>query len=122
VDGKRIEQYSEIPFYKHQVRVAMRNIGRIDPTDLVDAIAEGAYSGLARALFELTPDEVLDEVETSGQRGRGGAGFNTARKWRAPSGRRAIAASCCATATRATRARSRIAPSWRAIPTRCSRA
>jgi NADH-quinone oxidoreductase subunit F len=94
VDGKRIEQYSEIPFYKHQHRVAMRNIGRIDPTDLLDAIAEGAYSGLARALFELTPDEVLGEVETSGQRGRGGAGFNTARKWksakRAPGERRFV--------------------------------
>jgi len=81
VDGERIEDYSEIPFYKNQVRVAMRNIGRIDPTDIEDAIAEGAYSGLARALFELTPDEVLEEVRVSGQRGRGGAGFNTARKW-----------------------------------------
>ncbi len=82
VDGQRIEQYAEIPFYKHQTRVAMRNIGRIDPTDLEDAVAEGAYSGLARALFEMTPDEVLEEVAISGQRGRGGAGFQTARKWR----------------------------------------
>ena len=80
--GERIEQYAEVPFYAHQTRVAMRNIGRIDPTDILDAIAEGAYSGLAKALFEMTPDQVLDEVATSGQRGRGGAGFNTARKWR----------------------------------------
>ena len=82
VDGGRIPQYDEIPFYKHQTRVAMRNIGRIDPTDIRDAIALGAYSGLAKALFEMTPEQVLDEVETSGQRGRGGAGFRTARKWR----------------------------------------
>jgi NADH-quinone oxidoreductase subunit F len=92
--NERIEKYEEIPFYRHQVRVAMRNIGRIDPTDILDAIAEGAYSGLAKALFEMSPDEVIDEVETSGQRGRGGAGFPTARKWRsckaAPGDRRFV--------------------------------
>ena len=94
VDKKRIPAYEEIPFYKNQVRVAMRNIGRIDPTDLMDAIAHDAYAGLAKALFEMTPDEVLDEMELSGQRGRGGAGFNTARKWRsckaAPGDRRFV--------------------------------
>jgi NADH-quinone oxidoreductase subunit F len=94
VSGERIAQYNEIPFYKNQVRVAMRNIGRIDPTSILDAIAEGAYSGLAKALYEMTPDEVLDEVEISGQRGRGGAGFATARKWRsckaAPGDRRFV--------------------------------
>jgi len=82
VDGTRVEQYAEVPFYKHQTRVAMRNIGRIDPTDLLDAVAEGAYGGLAKALFEMTPEQVIDEVATAGLRGRGGAGFNTARKWR----------------------------------------
>jgi len=82
-DGQRISLYEEIPFYKHQVRVAMRNIGRINPTDILDAISQGAYSGLAKALHDMTPDSVLDEVAISGQRGRGGAGFNTARKWRA---------------------------------------
>ncbi len=93
-DNARIPAYEEIPFYKNQVRVAMRNIGRIDPTDLVDAVAHDAYAGLAKALHEMTPDEVLDEVETSGQRGRGGAGFFTARKWRscksAPGDRRFV--------------------------------
>jgi NADH-quinone oxidoreductase subunit F len=94
VDNERIADYNEIPFYKHQKRVAMRNIGRIDPTDLKDAVAEGAYSGLAKALFDMTPDEVLEEVAISGQRGRGGAGFNTARKWKscksAPGDRRFV--------------------------------
>jgi NADH-quinone oxidoreductase subunit F len=93
-DGERIELYEEVPFYKHQVRVAMRNIGRIDPTDILDAIAEGAYGGLTKALFQMTPDEVIEEVAVSGQRGRGGAGFNTARKWRsckaAPGDRRFV--------------------------------
>ena len=94
VSGERIAQFNEIPFYKNQVRVAMRNIGRIDPTSILDAIAEGAYSGLTKALYEMSPDEVLDEVEISGQRGRGGAGFATARKWRsckaAPGDRRFV--------------------------------
>jgi NADH-quinone oxidoreductase subunit F len=81
-DGERIAAYAEIPFYKHQLRVAMRNIGRIDPTNILDAIAEGAYAGLAKALFEMTPEQVIEEVAVSGQRGRGGAGFNTSRKWR----------------------------------------
>ena len=82
-DGARIEQYAEIPFYRHQERVAMRNIGRVDPTDLMDCLAEGGYAGLAKALFEMSPEQVIDEVATAGQRGRGGAGFPTARKWRA---------------------------------------
>jgi NADH-quinone oxidoreductase subunit F len=81
VSGERVEKYNDVPFYKNQVRVAMRNIGRIDPTDILDAISQGAYSGVAKALTEMTPDEVIGEVATSGQRGRGGAGFNTARKW-----------------------------------------
>ncbi len=54
VSNQRIEKYEEVPFYKNQVRVAMRNIGRIDPTSILDAIAEGAYSGLAKALFDLS--------------------------------------------------------------------
>ncbi len=93
-DGQRIEKYEEIPFYRHQVRVAMRNIGRIDPIDILDAIAERGYAGLAKALFEMDPDGVIEEVDASGQRGRGGAGFNTARKWRsckrAPGDRRFV--------------------------------
>ena len=80
---KPVEQYTEIPFYKNQTRVAMRNIGQVDPTDLEDSLAHGAYAGLARALFHKTPEEVIAEVEVSGLRGRGGAGFITARKWRA---------------------------------------
>ncbi len=81
-DDVSIEQYAEIPFYKNQTRVAMRNIGRIDPTEINDAIGADCYSGMARVLFEMTPDQVLDEIEAAGLRGRGGAGFGTSRKWR----------------------------------------
>ncbi len=79
----RIAHYEDIPFYRHQTRVAMRNIGRVDPADIRDAIAHGAYAGLVRAIFDLGPDEVVDEIERSDLRGRGGAGFPTGRKWRA---------------------------------------
>jgi len=93
-DGQKIEQYSEIPFYKNQKRIAMRNIGEIDPTDILDAVARDAYGGLAKALLEMSPEEVLEQVEISGLRGRGGAGFNTGRKWRscrnAPGDRRFV--------------------------------
>lgn len=81
VSGKRIEHYREVPFYKHQTRVAMRRIGQIDPADIDDAIAHGAYAGLVKALA-MTPEEVIAEVAAAGLRGRGGAGFATARKWK----------------------------------------
>jgi len=82
VSKKRVEGYADVPFYANQTRVAMRNIGKVDPASLEDAVAHGAYAGLARALFELTPEQVIDEIDASGLRGRGGAGFATARKWR----------------------------------------
>lgn len=78
-----LERSEDIPFYRHQLRIAMRNIGHVDPGDIQDAVAHGAYAGLVRALFKLGPEEVIDEVERSGLRGRGGAGFPTGRKWRA---------------------------------------
>ncbi len=74
-------QATEIDFYAKQHRIVLRNCGVIDPEKIEDYIARDGYKGLERALFEMTPQEVIDEVLASGLRGRGGAGFPTGRKW-----------------------------------------
>ncbi|NOZ22632.1 MAG: NADH-quinone oxidoreductase subunit NuoF [Planctomycetes bacterium] len=71
----------DIPFYKNQTRLVLRNCGVIDPTRLEDALARGAYSAAAKVLSEMSPEAVIDEVLKSGLRGRGGAGFPTGKKW-----------------------------------------
>ncbi|MFA5028076.1 MAG: NAD(P)H-dependent oxidoreductase subunit E, partial [Candidatus Methylomirabilota bacterium] len=82
-DKAPIAHTRDIPFYAGQRRVALRNIGRVDPADLDDALAHGAYAGFVRALGGMSPEAVIAEIERSGLRGRGGAGFPVARKWRA---------------------------------------
>jgi NADP-reducing hydrogenase subunit HndC len=72
----------DIPFYKLQKKLVLRNVGKIDPVDINDTIAAGGYQALAKALSTMTPEEVVVEIEKSGLRGRGGAGFPTGRKWR----------------------------------------
>ncbi len=64
-----------------EIRIVLRNCGKIDPTNIEDYIAEGGYMGLARAITEMTPEQVIDTVLASGLRGRGGAGFPAAKKW-----------------------------------------
>ena len=81
-NGTQYKTADEIPFYKMQTKIAMRNLGVIDPLSIEDALVNGAYEALAKALSSMTPDEVAREVETSKLRGRGGAGFPTGRKWR----------------------------------------
>ncbi len=81
--GERIVHAGDIPFYKHQTKYVLRNVGKIDPTDMYDALTHGAYAGVVKALFEMSPEEVIEQVRISGLRGRGGAGFSTARKWAA---------------------------------------
>ena len=72
---------SEIGFYKQQMRVALRNCGVIDPENIDEYIAFDGYKALAKALTEMTPEQVIDEMLKSGLRGRGGAGFPTGKKW-----------------------------------------
>ncbi len=64
-----------------EVRVVLRNCGRIDPNNIEDYIAEDGYEALAKVLSSMTPEQVIDEVLASGLRGRGGAGFPTGKKW-----------------------------------------
>ncbi len=70
-----------LPFYKKQVRVALRNNGRIDPNNIYHYIAVGGYRALEKALSTMTPDEVLEVVKRANLRGRGGAGFPAGKKW-----------------------------------------
>ena len=79
-DGSVIP-FAEIPFYKHQMRIALRNCGVIAAESIEEAIAAGDYAALAKVLFEMTPDEVISELKAAGLRGRGGAGFPTGLKW-----------------------------------------
>lgn len=71
----------DIPFYKKQKRIALRNNGVVDPTNIDHFIAVGGYAGLEKALSSMTPDEVLNEVDNANLRGRGGAGFPAGKKW-----------------------------------------
>ena len=80
--GEQIPHEEDIPFYKLQQRVVLGRIGSVDPTDIYESIEAGAYQALAKALTTMKPEDVVAEVEKSGIRGRGGAGFPTGRKWR----------------------------------------
>ena len=70
-----------IDFYRPQMRLSLRNCGVIDPENIDEYIAFDGYRALAKALTEMTPDQVISEVLKSGLRGRGGAGFPTGKKW-----------------------------------------
>ncbi len=72
---------NEIPFFKNQVLRALRNKGLIDPEKIEEYIARDGYMAVAKALLEMTPEEIIKEVKDSGLRGRGGAGFLTGLKW-----------------------------------------
>ena len=76
-----IKDYTEIPFYAGQKKIALRNVGTIDPLDIRDYINHGGYSAFFKALQDMSPGQVIDEVKLSGLRGRGGGGFPTGQKW-----------------------------------------
>ncbi|MEG6584013.1 NADH-quinone oxidoreductase subunit NuoF [Dendrosporobacter sp. 1207_IL3150] len=81
VSLEKIPNYSDISFYKKQMRMVLANCGHIDPENIHEYIAVGGYEALARALGEMTPESVVDEVKKSGLRGRGGGGFSSGTKW-----------------------------------------
>ena len=82
VSGIRVRSQQDNSFYSKQVKIALRNTGEIDPLDLDDYRERGGYDALEKVLFTMEPNAVIAEVEASGLRGRGGAGFSTGRKWR----------------------------------------
>ncbi len=80
-DGSTIVKESDIPFYKYQQRIILDNNSKIDPTSIDDYIRTGGYQALAKALLQMTPEEVVAEIKKSNLRGRGGGGFPAGAKW-----------------------------------------
>jgi NADH-quinone oxidoreductase subunit F len=74
-------RYEELPFFRKQVKISLRNCGFINPENIEEYIARGGYQALHQALTKMTPEEVIAQVKDSGLRGRGGAGFPTGQKW-----------------------------------------
>ena len=81
-NGETTAKQDNINFYKKQHRIALRNCGLIDPEVIVETIAAKGYQALAKCLYEMTPEQIIQEVMDSGIRGRGGAGFPTGQKWK----------------------------------------
>ncbi|KAF5426366.1 NADH-quinone oxidoreductase subunit F [Candidatus Methanomarinus sp.] len=79
-DEKKIHE-SDIPFYQKQKRMVLENNTLVDPTNIMDYLAVGGYSALAKVVNGMTPESVIEEINKSGLRGRGGGGFPTGRKW-----------------------------------------
>lgn len=76
-----LPELESLPQISHQQKIATRNFGDTDPHDLLQYVANGGYSALNRALTEMTPEQIVDEVKASGLRGRGGAAFPAGVKW-----------------------------------------
>lgn len=80
-DAEIKKTYGESNFYKKQLKVALKNCGLINPESLDEYLAMDGYKALEKVMFNMKKEEVIDELEKSGLRGRGGAGFSTAKKW-----------------------------------------
>ena len=78
---QRVVHEQDVPFYKEQTRVILRDNGQIDPTKIEDYVAAGGYSAFTKAVSQMTPEGVIAEVKQSGLRGRGGAGYPAGLKW-----------------------------------------
>ncbi|MFW2500952.1 NADH-quinone oxidoreductase subunit NuoF [Clostridium diolis] len=81
-DGDKLySKQEDIPFYKKQTRVALNNCGHINAESIEEYLAEGGYSATAKALFDMTSEEIINEMSEAHLRGRGGGGFPTGKKW-----------------------------------------
>ena len=80
-NGVKAKDAKDIPFYKHQHKLVLKNCGICDAEDINEYIATGGYSGTYKALFELTPEDICKTISDSGLRGRGGGGFPAGVKW-----------------------------------------
>jgi NADH-quinone oxidoreductase subunit F/NADP-reducing hydrogenase subunit HndC len=78
---KPVEMMDEVPFYKKQMRIALKNNGKIDPANIYHYIAVGGYKAVEKIFSSMTPDQVIEEVKKANLRGRGGAGFPAGVKW-----------------------------------------
>lgn len=78
---KSFVKQEDIPFYKKQTRIALEYCGHINAESIAEYIAVGGYSAVAKALFDMTPQQIVDEVTQASLRGRGGGGFPTGKKW-----------------------------------------
>jgi len=81
ITKRKVTSEKEIPFYKAQNRLVLGMNGLIEPTKIEDYIGIGGYQALAKAIFEMKPEQIINEIKASGLRGRGGAGFPTGKKW-----------------------------------------
>lgn len=81
IDNSVVKRLDELTFYKKQQRIALKNCGIIDPENIDEYIAFDGYKALEKVLFEMSQDDVINEIIESGLRGRGGAGFPTGKKW-----------------------------------------
>lgn len=81
ISGEKIKKLDDLTFYKKQKRIALQNCGKIDPENIEDYITYDGYRALKKVLLQMTPEEVIETIDKSGLRGRGGAGFPTGKKW-----------------------------------------
>jgi len=81
INGQKARYLSDVPFYKYQNRLLLESNSKINPKKLEDYLEIGGYSALSKVLFQMTPEDVMNEVKESNLRGRGGGGFPTYIKW-----------------------------------------
>ena len=87
-DGSSYVRPDDIPFIAKQTRIVLENCGKFDAGSLDEYLASGGFKALEKAMTELTPDQIIDEIDKSGLRGRGGGGFPTGKKWKQVAGQK----------------------------------